>query len=120
MDSDSLYLALAEENIYDCIQPEKKTFGNNRENYFRDSFKVDAKTNFSLERVAVRLKSKISGSLDFSKKILGAQKCYVCLAKLIAAMTTSQTSSNSAAKFEQTSSGRFSRWSHGKAQDSAR
>ena len=24
MDTDSLYLALAEENLYDCIQPEKK------------------------------------------------------------------------------------------------
>ena len=44
---------------------------------------------FSLERVAVRLKSKTSGSLDFSKKILGAQKCYVCVAKLIAAANKS-------------------------------
>ena len=30
MDTDSLYLALAEENLYDYIQPEKKeTFGKN-------------------------------------------------------------------------------------------
>ena len=27
MDTDSLYLALAEENLYDCIEPEKQKFG---------------------------------------------------------------------------------------------
>ena len=32
---------------------------------------------FSLERVAVRIKSMISGSRDFLKKSLDVQKCYV-------------------------------------------
>ena len=52
----------------------------------------------SLERVAVSNKSMISGSRDFLKRNSGAQKRYVYVAKFIAAMTTSQTSSNSAKK----------------------
>ena len=51
----------------------------------------------SLERVAVSIKSLISGSQNFSKRNLGAQKCCVYVAKLIAAMTTSQINSNLAA-----------------------
>ena len=52
----------------------------------------------SLERVAVRMKSMISGSRDFLKKNLDVQKCYVCVARHIAALTTSQISSNLAVK----------------------
>ena len=52
----------------------------------------------SLERVAVSIENIISGSRGFSKKSLVAQNCYVCVAKPIAAMITSQTSSNSAVK----------------------
>ena len=39
----------------------------------------------SLERVAVRIKSMISGSRDFLKKTLDVQKCSVCVARHIAA-----------------------------------
>ena len=49
---------------------------------------------YSLERVAVRIKSMISESPDFLKKNLDVQKRYVCVARHIAAMTTSQISSN--------------------------
>ena len=52
----------------------------------------------SLERVAVSIKSMINGSRDFLKRNLDVQKCYVYVAKLIAAMTIKQTSSNLAAK----------------------
>ena len=52
----------------------------------------------SLERVAVRLKSMTSGSRDVLKKNLNVQKCYVCVARHIAAMTTSPISSNLAVK----------------------
>ena len=48
----------------------------------------------SLERVAVRKKSMKTGSRDFSKKNLDVQKCYVCVARHIAAMTTKWISSN--------------------------
>ena len=52
----------------------------------------------SIERVAVRIKSMISGSRVFLKKNLDVQKCYVCVARHIAAMTTSPISSNLAVK----------------------
>ena len=42
-----LYLALAEENLYDCIRPEKKhDWEKMRKNDCRDSFRADSKTNF--------------------------------------------------------------------------
>ena len=47
MDTDSLYLALAEENLYDCIQPDKRAaWEKMRESDCRDFFKADAKSNF--------------------------------------------------------------------------
>ena len=47
MDRDSLYLALAEENFYDRIQPDKRAAGEKmRENDCRYPFKADAKSNF--------------------------------------------------------------------------
>ena len=47
MDTDSLYLALAEENLYDCIKPDKRAAWEKlRTNDCRDSFKADAKSNF--------------------------------------------------------------------------
>ena len=76
MDTDSLCLALAEENLYDCIQPDKRAaWEKMRENDCRVSFKADAKLISSLERVAVRIKSMISGSRGFLKKNLDVQKC---------------------------------------------
>ena len=95
MDTDSLYLAL----LYDCIKPNKRAaWEKMRENDCRDSFKADSKSNFFLERVAVRMKSMINGSRDFLKKDLDVQKCSVCVARHIAAMTTSPISSNLAVK----------------------
>ena len=47
MDTDSLCFALAEENLYDCIQSDKRAAWEKiRENDCRDSFKADAKSNF--------------------------------------------------------------------------
>ena len=47
-DTDSQYLALAEENLYDCIRPEKKgDWETLREKYCRDSFRADSKQFFS-------------------------------------------------------------------------
>ena len=52
----------------------------------------------SLERVAIRIKSMINGSPDFSKRDIVVQKCSVCVARHIAAMATSPISSNLAAR----------------------
>ena len=47
MDADSLYLALSEENLYDCILTEKKgDWEILRKKDCRDSFGADLKTNF--------------------------------------------------------------------------
>ena len=51
MDTDSLYLALVEENLYDCIKPDKRAaWEKMRENDCRDSFKADAKSNIIFPR----------------------------------------------------------------------
>ena len=89
MDTYSLYLALAEESLYDCIQPQKRDIWEKMgENDCRDSFKADAKSKF-LPRTCCSI---------HKKRNLCAQKCYVYVAKLNAAKTTSQTSSNSVVK----------------------
>ena len=47
MDTDSLYLALAEDNLDDCILPKKKAqWTLNRRNDCRDDFIADADKNF--------------------------------------------------------------------------
>ena len=47
MDKDSLCSALAEANLYDCFQSDKRAaWDKMSENYCRDSFKADAKPNF--------------------------------------------------------------------------
>ena len=98
MDTDSLYLALAEENLYDCIQPEKRDIWEKMRENDCKHFQGRCKNLVSsLERFAVSIKSMISGTRDLSKRNLDAHKCYVYIAKLIAAMTTEQTNSNLAA-----------------------
>ena len=52
----------------------------------------------SLKHIAVSIKSLISASRDFSKRNLDVQKCSVCVANFVAAMTTSLTSPSLAAK----------------------
>ena len=90
MDTDSLYLVLVKENLYDCIQPDKRAaWEKMRKNYRRDTFRADAKSIFFLEHVEVRIKSITNGGRDFSKRSLAQSKCYLCVARHIAAMTTS-------------------------------
>ena len=47
MDTNSLYLALAQENLYDCIRPDKKEeWETLREKDCDDSFRADASHKF--------------------------------------------------------------------------
>ena len=47
MDTDSLYLALAEEDLDECILPSKwAEWTEKRSKYCRDDFRADAKNNF--------------------------------------------------------------------------
>ena len=99
MDTDSLYLALAEENSYDCIKPDKRAaWEKMRKNECRDSFKADAKTNFFPRTCWSTHKKYDKREPGLLKKNLDVQKCYVCVVRHIAAMTTSQISSNLAVK----------------------
>ena len=77
----------------------KETFGKKCEKMIAETLKRQMKIlTSSLERVAVSIKSIMNGSWDFSKRHLDVQKCYVCVARHIAAMTTSPISSNLAVK----------------------
>ena len=83
MDTGSLCLALAEENLYDCIQPEKRDIWEKiRENDCKDSFKADAKSNFFPRTCCSIHKSMISRSRDCSKRNLEmlclCSKTYCC------------------------------------------
>ena len=62
MDTDSFYLAIAEENLYDYIQPEKRYIWEKlREIDCGDSFKADAKSNFFPQTCcSIKKKSMIS------------------------------------------------------------
>ena len=61
-----------------------------RENDCRDSFRADSKTVFFLERFVAFTKNMINKSLHCLKNNSGAQRCCVCVARLIIAMTTNQ------------------------------
>ena len=98
MDTDSLYLALAEEILHE-FYTKKVTCGKKWGKMTAETLSKQMQNLISsLERVAVSIKRMICESRGFSKKNLGAQKCYVCVAKLIVAMITSQKSSNRAVK----------------------
>ena len=63
MDTDSLYLALAEEKLYDSIQPEKRDIWEKLGKMTAETLSRQMRNQFcSLERVAVRIKSMINGN----------------------------------------------------------
>ena len=71
MDTDSIYLALVEENLYDCIQPQKKRhLRKKREKMTTETLSKQMQNLISsLERVAVSIENMISGSRGFSRKV---------------------------------------------------
>ena len=67
MDTDSLYLALAHEYLYDCIRPAKKQeWEALRQQDSNDSFQADAIS--SVERVALSIRSMINRNQGSSRK----------------------------------------------------
>ena len=71
MDTDSLYLALAEENSYVSIQPDNRTsWEKMRESDSTDSFKANENSNFFPRTCFSTIKSMINGSRNFSKRNL--------------------------------------------------
>ena len=99
IDTDSLYLALAEDNLDNCILPEKKAqWTLIRRNDCRDDFIADADKNFFHVHAALFTKSMTNENLDYSKKNFAVLKGCACAARRIAAMIVRATNSNLAAK----------------------
>ena len=99
MDTDSLYLALSEENLEDAILPEKRAEWNQlRSKDCTDKFTTNATDNFSPELAVMSTRNMIRESRVSSRKSLDVQKCCVFVAKHIAIMISVLTSTNLAAK----------------------
>ena len=99
MDTDSLYLALAEKELYDCIRPDKKReWIDIRSSDCADDFIANATTNFFPVLAAQNTKNMTSANLDSSRKNFVARKCCVCAARRIAVMIRNQKNSSLAAK----------------------
>ena len=99
IDTDSLYLALAHDNLCDCIRPSKKAeWEALREHDCADSFKADAVQNFFPRTCCYKHKKKISVNQVCSRKNLDVLKWFVSVAKLIVATMPNRISTNSAAK----------------------
>ena len=87
MDTDYLYLALEEDNLYDCMLLEKRAqWKLIRRNDCRDNYIADANQNFFQVNAALVTKSMTNENMDYSKKNFAALKCCACAAKRIAAM----------------------------------
>ena len=99
MDTDSLYLALAEDNLDYCILPVKEAqWTLIHRNDCGDDFIADADKNFFHVHAALFTKSITNENLDYSKKNFAVLKSCACAARRIAAMIVRATNSNLAAK----------------------
>ena len=94
MDTESLYLALSEENLADIILPEKRKYV--CEIVHIDSLRMQQATS-SQENVVLLKRSKIRESRDYLKKNSGVPKCCACAAKPIVATIKRVTNTNSVA-----------------------
>ena len=76
MDTDSLSLALSEENLEDVILPEKPAeWDQLRSKDCTDNFTANQPDYFSPERAVVPTRNLIRESRDYLKKSLDVQKC---------------------------------------------
>ena len=99
MDTDSLYLALSEENLEDVIVPGKRAkWDQLRSKDCIDNFTANATDNFSPEIAVMSTRNMIRESRVYSKKSLDVQKCCVSVAKHIVVMISVLTSTSLAAK----------------------
>ena len=89
MDTDSLYLALAEKELEDCIRPEMRAeWQRLRSNDCVDNFTADAVANF------FPANKTIKENLAFLKKSSDVRRCYVYVVRHTAAKTSSLTNLN--------------------------
>ena len=75
MDAESLYLSLAEEELYDCIRSDKKReWKYLRSSNCADEFKANATTKLFPALAAQNPRNMTSANLDSSRKNFVAQK----------------------------------------------
>ena len=99
LDTDSLYLALSEENLKDVVLPKKRyEWDQLRSKDCTDNFTANATANFSPEVAVMLTRNMIRESQVSSKKSLDLQKCCVSVAKHIVVMINRLTSTSLAAK----------------------
>ena len=99
MDTDSLYLALSEENLEDVILPKKRAeWSQIRSKDFTDNFTANATDNFSPELAVMFTRNMIRESRVSSKKSLDVQKCCVFVAKQTVVLINRLTSTSLAVK----------------------
>ena len=85
----SLYLALAEKELEDCIRPEMGAeWQRLRPNDSVDSFTADAVANFFLQICCEKLKQLDERQPGSSKKKSHVQRCYVCVVRRAVTMTS--------------------------------
>ena len=83
MDTDSLYLALAEEDLDDCILPSKRAeWTENRSKDCRDEFRADAKkNNFFPVLTVLNIRNMTRENQDCSRRSSDAPKFNACVVK---------------------------------------
>ena len=80
MDTDSLYLALAKEDLDDCILPSNRAeWSEKRSKDCRDDFRADAKNNFFPVFAVLNIRNKTRENQDCSRRNSDAMKCYACV-----------------------------------------
>ena len=88
LDTDSLYSALSENELSDCIQSEKsQEWELLRSNDCNDSFTAEACSNFLIGRFVLNTEAIIKKSLNCSRKTFDAHKGFVCVARPTAVTT---------------------------------
>ena len=99
MDTDSLYLALSEENSEDVNLPDKRAeWDQLRSEDCNDNFTTNATNNFSPELAVMSTRNMIRESRVSSKKTLDVKKCGVAVAKHNVVMINRLTSTSLGAK----------------------
>ena len=86
MDTDSLYLALAEEDLDDCILPSKRAeWTEKAKQGLSRRFQSRCKTNFFPRTCcSLNIRNMTRENQDCSRKSSDAPKCYACVVKPIA------------------------------------
>ena len=96
MDTDSLYLALSEDNLEDIILPEKRNeWEAIRSRDCTDSFTANATGNFFPRTCCSAHKKHDKRETGLFKEEFRCTKCCACVAKPIVAMIARVTSTNS-------------------------